>query len=196
MLTRIISTASYHLIIGGYGMARAFVEVEAKPVLTVAAAILLKELTRRKAVWEFGSGGSTLWFAGFVKSLVSIEDDRVWYDAVKTALSQQERITVDYRFVETKKLPDSITDAKMYDVVFVDCLTQNERRRSIILGARHVKPGGWLVADDYDFPMTHKAIEDLRGAGWDVGIVSGIKTHPIKRIQVKTSTAFCYKREG
>ena len=171
-------------------------EITPLPVLTEAATILMKAITKQKDVFEFGSGGSTLWMSKFVKSLVSIEDDHDWYDAVKTALSQQERITVDYRFVETKKLPDSITDAKMYDVVFVDCLTQNERRRSIILGARHVKPGGWLVADDYDFPMTHKAIEDLRGAGWDVGIVSGIKTHPIKRIQVKTSTAFCYKREG
>jgi len=178
-------------------MARAFVDVEVKPVLTVAAAILLKELARRKAVWEFGSGGSTLWFAGFVKSLISVEDDRTWYESISNALEKEiTRITVDYRFSPTKTLPDAITDEGMFDVVFVDCLTQNERRRSIILGAKHVKPGGWLVADDYDFPLTHKAIEDLRGSGWDVAVVAGVKTHPIRRVQVKTSTAFCQRRGG
>jgi predicted O-methyltransferase YrrM len=57
----------------------------------------------------------------------------------------------------------------------------------------HVKPGGWLVADDYDFPQVCKAIEELRAAGWDVAIVAGVKLHPNRRVPVKTSTAFCRK---
>jgi len=177
-------------------MARAFTEVKAEPVLTLATAVLLREITRRKSVFEFGSGGSTLWFAGFVRSLISIEDDQAWYEAVKAALAEKECTRVDLRFVPTKTLPDAITNEGLFDVVFVGCLTQNERRRSVILGATHVKPGGWLVADDYNFPMTNKAIEGLRGRGWDVGVVSGIKTHPIRHVQVKTSTAFCHKRES
>lgn len=174
-------------------MARAFTKVEAKPVLTVAAAILLKAITQRKSVFEFGSGGSTLWFSGFVRQLVSIEDDKAWYVAVKAALEEAEYTRVDLRFVLTKILPDAITGTGIYDVVFVDCLTQNERRRSVIQGAKHVKSGGWLVADDYNFPLTHKAVEHLRASGWDVAIVSGTKIHPVRKKRVKTSTAFCLK---
>ena len=168
-------------------------EIKPYPVLTTAAATLLREIARRKSVFEFGSGGSTLWFAGFVRSLISIEDDQAWYDAVKAELDAQECTKVDLRFVPTKSLPDAITDTGLYNVVFVDCLTQNERRRSVILGAKHVKPGGWLVADDYDFPMTHKEVERLRAQGWDVAVVSGTKTYPIRKVTVKTSTAFCRK---
>ena len=168
-------------------------EVKPYPVLTTSAAILLKEIARRKSVFEFGSGGSTLWFAGFVRKLVSIEDDKAWYDAVKTALEAQECTKVDLRFAPTKILPDAITNEGLYDVVFVDCLTQNERRRSVILGAKHVKPGGWLVADDYGFPLTHKAVEGLRAKGWDVTVVTGVKIHPVRKVLVQTATAFCRK---
>jgi len=167
--------------------------LQALPVLTSAAATLLREIARRKSVFEFGSGGSTLWFAGFVRKLVSIEADQSWYDAVGAELEALECTKVDLRFVPTKILPDAITDTGLYDVVFVDCLTQTERRRSVILGAKHVKPGGWLVADDYDFPLTHKAVEGLRANGWDVAVVSGTKTHPVRKVMVKTSTAFCRK---
>ena len=169
-------------------------EIKPYPVLTTAATILLREIALRKSVFEFGSGGSTLWFAGFVRKLVSIEDDKDWYAVISEALAALERPNTEVRFAPTKIQPDAITDTGFYDVVFVDCLTQHSRRRSVILGAKHVKPGGWLVADDYDFPMTNKAVEDLRTAGWDVGIVSGTKTHPVRKVTVKTATAFCRKK--
>ena len=168
-------------------------EIKPYPVLTTAATILLKDIARRKSVFEFGSGGSTLWFAGFVRKLVSIEDDQDWYAVISEALAALERPNTEVRFAPTKIQPDAITDTGFYDVVFVDCLRQNERRRSVILGAKHVKPGGWLVADDYTFPMTHKEVERLRAKGWDVAVVSGTKTHPVRRVTVKTSTAFCRK---
>jgi len=169
--------------------------IEATPCLTEMTTKLLGLLVPRKTVWEFGSGGSTLWFAKRAKSVVSIEDDPDWYAAVKDALNEQGMEGVDLRLSPTKTLPDTITDEGLYDLVFVDCLTQNERRRSIILGALHVKPGGWLVADDYTFPLTNKEVEKLRAEGWDVTVVSGTKTHPLRKVVVATATAFC-RRPG
>jgi len=170
-------------------MSRTLVEIKARPVLTVAATILLKEIAHGKDVFEFGSGGSTLWFSKFVKSLISVEDDKGFYEEVLAHLTECKNVRLV--FAETKVLPDVITNEGLFDVVFVDCMPQNERRRSVILGAQHVKPGGWLVADDYNFPMTNKEVEILRSNGWDVAIVSGIKMHPLKNVPVKTSTAFC-----
>jgi len=170
---------------------RIFTEIKDKPSLTVEATDLLKEISSGKSVFEFGSGGSTLWFSRFVKHLVSIEDSVVWYDNVSAVLKVEGCPNVDYRFAETAVLPDAISNEGLYDVVFVDCMTQNERRRSIILGAEHVKPGGWLVADDYGFAAVKAAVKGLRAAGWHVKIVTGTKIHPIKNVPITTSTAFC-----
>jgi len=165
--------------------------IQPKPVLTEAATLLLRTLCMNAEVFEFGSGGSTLWLAGFTKRLVSIEDDADWHKVVMVGLSKQG--TADVRFVTTAKLPDAIDGSGEWDVVFVDCSTQLERIRSITKGMMHVKPGGWLVADDYDFPMVTKAVNDLKQSGWDVALVSGVKIHPIRNVPVSTVTAFCQK---
>ena len=161
------------------------------PILTETATILMKALTRQKQVFEFGSGGSTLWMSKFVKRLVSIEDDPRWFKAIKKNVARNSDGRAEVRFVE--RVPDAIKGTQLWDVVFVDCYSQHARRRSIILGAPYVKPGGWLIADDYNFPMTQKEVDKLRAAGWDVGIVTGVKMHPVKKTLVKTSTAFCKK---
>jgi len=168
--------------------------VQPHPVLTDAATRLFDTLVQGADVWEFGSGGSTLWLAERANSVISIEDDPRWYAGVVESLDAM-GLEADVRQAKTSALPNAITDEGMFDVVFVDCWTQDERRRSVILGAQHVKPGGWLVADDYDFPLTHKAVEGLRGAGWDIAVVSGVKMHPIRHVPVETSTAFCHKPE-
>ena len=173
-------------------------KIAAQPCLTQAATLLLGALAQDADVWEFGSGGSTVWFAERVKSLTSIEDNEAWAKAVAEALQDREGALVAHvhlRYVPTAKQPDAITGAGLFDVVLVDCLRQEQRRRSIVLGATHVKPGGWLVADDYTFPKTRASVEALRAAGWDVAVVTGVKVHPIKRVPVVTSTAFC-RRSG
>jgi predicted O-methyltransferase YrrM len=163
-----------------------------EPVLAAAAKLLLSSLVNGADVWEFGSGGSTLWLARRANQLISIEDDAEWYIAVTDALSERGIGNAEVRLVETRLLPDAITGAGLFDLVFVDCLTQNERRRAVILGAQHVKPGGWLVADDYDFPLTKKAVDGL-GSDWDVAVLAGKKIHPTRRVVVKTATAFCHR---
>ncbi len=164
------------------------------PILTEAATILMKAITRQKEVFEFGSGGSTLWMSKFVKKLVSIEDDSTWYKRITQELADNSDGRAEVRF--TQRVPDAIRGTGPWDVVFVDCYAQHARRRSIILGAPYVKPGGWLIADDYNFPMTKAEVDKLRVAGWDVGIVTGVKMHPVKKTLVKTITAFCKKPKG
>jgi predicted O-methyltransferase YrrM len=164
-----------------------------KPVLTEAATLLLGVITQGATVFEFGSGASTLWLAARTTRLESVEDDARWHAAVTEALLDRGYPGVQVHLVETAGVPDAIEGTGEWDVVFVDCMTQPERRRSVVLGARHVKPGGWLVADDYNFPKVKKSVEELRAAGWDVAVVAGIKTHPIRNAPVTTSTAF-YRR--
>lgn len=168
--------------------------IQPKPILSEAATLLLRTLCMDAEVFEFGSGGSTLWLAGFTKRLISIEDDVDWHRVITAELLKQDT-AADVRFIPTAKLPDAIDDSGEWDVVFVDCLTSLERKRSIIKGAIHVKPGGWLVADDYNFAMVAETVDELKQSGWDVAIVSGIKMHPIRHVFVSAVTAFCRKSE-
>ena len=159
--------------------------IKPEPSLTSVATMVLKELSVGKEVYEIGCGGSTLWFSQFVKRIVGIEDDEDWYNTLKPLLGKN----VFLRLVKTKDMPASIIG--MWDVVFVDCLTQDERVKTIFEATKHVRPGGWLVADDYIFPKVRKAIDTLGKRGWDVHIVVGYKIHTARKERVRTSTAFC-----
>ena len=163
-----------------------------KPELMPAAALLLEALCWNAAVFEFGSGGSTLWLAQKAARVVSIEDDARWYMAVRDALETQ-GTAVELRFVETEKMPGAIDGTGLWDVVFVDCRPQPVRLQAILRARTHVKPGGWLVADDHNFPPVARGISKLKAEGWDVAIVAGTKIHPVRRESVNAATAFCRK---
>ena len=168
-------------------------KIEPRPVLTEMATMIFGMLAQDADVWEYGSGGSTLWLAERAAKVISIEDDPVWYAAVTEALSARGLTNTEVHLRRTRDLPHAIDDSGLYDIVFVDCLTNKERERSIPIGAKHVKPGGWLIADDYDFSMVARAVKALEVEGWSVAIVSGTKMHPVREVPVKTSAAFCHK---
>ena len=163
------------------------------PLLTEAATLLFDSLVTGADVWEFGAGGSTLWLAARAHYLESVDDNADWHAAVTEALLDAGYPGVQVHLTATADLPAAIDGRGLWDVVWVDCFTNRERARSIRNGAPHVKPGGWLVADDYDFQQVQKAIEGLRAEGWDVAIVTGVKLHPNRGVPVTTATAFCRK---
>jgi predicted O-methyltransferase YrrM len=160
--------------------------------LTALAVVVLDTLVQNADVFEFGSGGSTLWLAERVASLISVEDNAEWFALVTAELAPFPHAPVELRHVPTAQLPEAIVTAGQFDVVFVDCMTQPERYRAVLLGAEHVRPGGWLVADDYDFPKVRAAVDTLRARGWAVTVVSGAKVHPVRHVRVETATAFCH----
>lgn len=165
--------------------------VQPEPTLARAATILLGALTEGATVFEFGSGGSTLFLAQRAARVVSVEHDADWCAAVAKGLEAR-GLQADVWLVETEEMANAITDEDEFDVVFVDCYGP-QRAQAIGQGARHVRPGGWLVADDYDSkPKVRRAVEWLRGAGWDVALVDGIKVH-LRKGSVHTSTAFCQR---
>jgi hypothetical protein len=51
-------------------------------------------------VWEWGSGGSTVFFAGKTASVVSIEHDRPWYEKVRATLDERGVRNCDLRCIE------------------------------------------------------------------------------------------------
>jgi hypothetical protein len=71
-----------------------------------------------RKVFEYGSGNSSLWWASRCKSLVSIENDKVWYDKIKQGSAALTNF--DYRFEDDKlkyARQDKISDS---DIVIID----------------------------------------------------------------------------
>ena len=161
------------------------------PLLTEAATLLFESLVAGAEVFEFGSGGSTLWLAQRAARLMSSEDDTRWHAAVTEALLERGCPGVIVKLMQPGRIASASESTGEWDVVFVDCFVNADRRRAVRKGAQHVKPGGWLVADDYDFPKVRQSVEELRAAGWDVAVVAGVKMHPNRHVPVTTSTAFC-----
>jgi hypothetical protein len=125
-------------------------------------------------VFEYGSGGSTLFFASRVRKLVSVEHDPAWHAEVSRVIRDERLDHCDYRLLppanrETRGVPDAPTfvtytgdgfpgvtftdyarsieefpDASL-DMVSVD----GRARNSCIFHAKpKVKPGGYLVLDN------------------------------------------------
>lgn len=63
-------------------------------------------------VFEYGSGGSTLFWASRVSSVISVEHDRDWYQKLRPQLSSVEDTHVLYLLAEPD--PDPAFDKKSY----------------------------------------------------------------------------------
>jgi hypothetical protein len=80
---------------------------DAIPWLTYPAIAFLNTfLTNDMRVYEFGTGGSTLFFAKRVKEVFSVEHDRPFHDTLITALANQNITNAHVQLIEPKPVPN------------------------------------------------------------------------------------------
>ncbi len=127
------------------------------PWLAKPANLILDSfLTKNDVGLEFGSGRSTLWFAGRISKLTSIEHDPIWHDKVTKELALQNLQNVDYLLVKK-----DVEDEEGQDSAYVrttDKLSKNSFDFTLIDGAYRdscalvslelLRPGGILIIDD------------------------------------------------
>jgi predicted O-methyltransferase YrrM len=136
-----------------------------------AIRFLERFLTPEMTVLEYGSGGSTIFFARRCKRVIAIEDDPVWLGAVRQRLGALRLTNAEIRLCETGSLYNSSSaefressylrgaDGLSPDLVLVDGADEiraygredYEPRRSICF--HHVEPmmaakGGVIMVDD------------------------------------------------
>lgn len=113
--------------------------------------------------FEFGSGGSTLWLAQRVKSLISVEHVQLWYDRVRSRIKRLQLTNVDLIFQPDLNLyPKTILDYpdQTFDFIFVD---GRNRVKCIKYSAPKVAPGGILILDNSERPRYREAFKILKG---------------------------------
>ncbi len=99
-----------------------------------------------KAVFEYGSGNSTRFWAERCKQLVSVEDNPVWFDKVKGDFPSH----VDYQLHENQqKYVESINSfPEMFDVIIIDGSHRFECARE---GLKKLSDTGFVILDNADW---------------------------------------------
>lgn len=67
---------------------------------------LEKRIPRRPSIFEWGSGGSTIFWSRFEACCTSVEHDPTWYAKIKSALVRLSDYAIDYRLIVPKYLND------------------------------------------------------------------------------------------
>ena len=130
------------------------------PWFSYAAIDFLKRYLRPEMqVFEFGSGGSTLFFAQHCKTVISVEDNAHWCEIVAAKLASRGIENVDLRHVPVAFTNEQEFAASDYlkavrqsvvDVIVVDGTEWTSNIRPICFHAaeEQVAPGGIIVVDD------------------------------------------------
>lgn len=138
-----------------------------RPYFIHEAILKLEELIEPGwTVFEWGSGSSTLWLGAdmLVKSAVSLEHDREWYEKTRAEL---ERYVVDNVELILAELGGPYeTYISRYPMECFDLVLVDGRNRATCLcnAIPHLAPGGLLVLDDSDREQYQPGVALL--AGW------------------------------
>jgi len=159
-----------------------------KPWVTFGAIDWLsKRINKDWYVFEFGSGGSTLFFSDHEVKLVSVEHDPMWYENVQAVLRNEGKLVkCDYRLacpdlceagtpvMPSNRYSASNADYKRYvetidefpdetfDLSFVDGRARMECVRQSV---NKVKKGGYILLDDSyrdDYRDIFKILKDWK----------------------------------
>jgi predicted O-methyltransferase YrrM len=133
-------------------------------------AFLDRFVTRQMEVFEYGAGGSTLYFAKRAGKVVSTESDRGWLERVELALAaagfgnaEVQYRPFDFHRAEEFEQSDylhSIPD-RLFDVIVIDSAEEEEaivRTACFRQAEARVRLGGIIVVDDsWRYPELHTA---------------------------------------
>jgi predicted O-methyltransferase YrrM len=115
---------------------------------------------------EFGSGGSTVWFAERVKHLTSVEHNQEWYARIKRRLEEKNVTNAVYLFApktvgdasgansDYVKVTETIPAASL-DFVLVD---GTYRSQCVLRSLPLLKSGGMLIIDNVNKYLPSKSI--------------------------------------
>ncbi len=135
-------------------------------------AFLQKRLHKGLELFEYGSGYSTMFYAGLVKSVTSVEGNAAWYETVKNKVPANAQVM----FREQDKNGEycrAITAAdRKFDVVVVD---GRDRVNCIKQSLLSLSPQGVLILDDSHRERYQEIIAEVAAQGFRVLDFEGLK---------------------
>ena len=133
--------------------ARSAVDRDGRPLpwYTYPAIEFLSQLDfRDKTVFEFGSGMSSLYWAGVARRVVSVEDDDGWFEIIRSRLPGNAHVTLETDLAEFARALDRT--GERFDVIVVDGPARARTRfRCATAAVRALAPGGLVILDNSDW---------------------------------------------
>lgn len=137
------------------------------PWLTRTANEILAGYLKPEDVFlEFGSGRSTMWFSTKVKHIISVEDNKAWYDKVSDMFKAAGKKNITYHYAPRdkpdtdagdseyvgvlKQIADESVDVILDDGIYRDFCAQKALRK--------LRPGGVLIIDNVNWYLPSDSI--------------------------------------
>jgi predicted O-methyltransferase YrrM len=156
------------------------------PWLAPAAVAFLRKVIKPDwAIFEFGGGVSTLWYAKRARRVVTVEDDPNWYETINRRLSAEDVKNCQLSLCPIADFPDFL--ARMADPEFDMIVVDNHggdgiTRLDCLRAAKDkVRAGGLLVLDDSDWAphrQAHELVPD-----WRARRFVGVKSEPFRVVE-------------
>lgn len=122
---------------------------------------LERRLRRDFRIFEYGAGNSTIWWAGKVREVVSVEHDEGWYQVLAAKVPGNVRLQLEP--IDGHRYAGAIDEAGPFDIVVVDGRDRVECARRAI---RELADGGVIVFDNSERGKYAGALSELTRAGF------------------------------
>jgi precorrin-6B methylase 2 len=157
---------------------------------------LKKKIDKQMKVFEYGMGGSTVFFARLTQEVVSVEHDRIWFESTKRrmenlkinnweailAVAEVEKTTQakdpadPFSYVSSDKkyknynFEKYVNTIKSYPENYFDVIVIDGRSRPSCVSASvsKLKKGGYLVLDNTERDHYQPAIKEFLTKGFKV----------------------------
>lgn len=150
------------------------------PIATLEIERIIKQSDRRPFyVFEWGSGGSTLWLADLECIVVSVEHDNEWFEKVEREIERRLHINAALRFVPFgADYPGQIKkEGRLFDLILID----GRRRVECFKNAMPcLAQGGCIILHDSERERYAECRE-----------IAGYQGLVIREIREARNTLFC-----
>lgn len=151
-----------------------------------AIEFIQRRINKRMKVFEFGSGGSTLWWADRVSEIISIEHDRNWYRNID--IGHRPNVTIYHTPLDNSgEYSGKILHYHdLFDIVVIDGRDRVNCMKNCICA---LKSDGIVILDNSDRSEYEEGIDFLRAQGFKK--IEFVGLCPI--INAKSETSILYR---
>ncbi len=167
-VARLLRARSYLLEVGWFESRRRKDSVDAAgapiPLISYPALdFLARRITAEMAVFEYGSGNSTLWWGARVRRVVACEHDAAWFQRVRTAAPDNVSVLHVPLTAAGRYASQVLAYPGEFDLVAIDGRERVACARNAPTG---LSAGGVILWDDSDRARYAAGVEFLREQGF------------------------------
>jgi len=150
----------------------------------------IPKLHKQIEAYEYGSGSSTLFLSKKIKSIVSLEHDKKWYEAMKKKI--QENVRLKFCSLDSyggKYSKTILEENKCFDLIIID---GRDRVNCVYHSLEKLKEDGIIILDDSHRKSYEPAISFLEQNGFKHIYFTGLSAGTYK----KKSTSLFYRNSN